>query len=74
LRIRIENVGKQPLEQSGKYRVNENDEEIFRGVRIFPRIDTGFQSHYGLSNRTIKPSFQGDAKHRTRNLEIPGSR
>jgi hypothetical protein len=26
-RIGIEKVGKQPHEQSGKYRVNENDEE-----------------------------------------------
>jgi hypothetical protein len=25
----FKNVGKQPLQQSGKYRVNENDEEIF---------------------------------------------
>jgi hypothetical protein len=24
----FENVGKQPLQQSGKYRVNENDEKI----------------------------------------------
>jgi hypothetical protein len=29
LRDHIENVGKQPLEQSGKYRVNGNDEENF---------------------------------------------
>jgi hypothetical protein len=27
----IENVGKQPLQQSGKYRVNENDEKKFAG-------------------------------------------
>jgi hypothetical protein len=26
----FENVGKQPLQQSGKYRVNEIDEENFR--------------------------------------------
>jgi hypothetical protein len=26
----IESVGKQPLQQSGKYRVNKNDEEIAR--------------------------------------------
>jgi hypothetical protein len=26
----IESVGKQPLHQSGKYRVNKNDEEILR--------------------------------------------
>jgi hypothetical protein len=29
LRGHNENVGKQPLEQNGKYSVNENDEEIF---------------------------------------------
>jgi hypothetical protein len=28
----FENVGKQPLQQSGKYRVNENDEENFASV------------------------------------------
>jgi hypothetical protein len=28
----FENVGKQPLQQSGKYRVNENDEEFFASV------------------------------------------
>jgi len=28
----IENVGKQPLEQGGKYRVNENDEENLCGA------------------------------------------
>jgi hypothetical protein len=34
----IENVGKQALEQSGKYPVNEIDEEIFRraGKRRLP--------------------------------------
>jgi hypothetical protein len=31
LRNHIENVGKHALEQNGKDRVNENDEEIFRG-------------------------------------------
>jgi hypothetical protein len=29
LRHRIEGVGKRALEQSGKYRVNKNDEESF---------------------------------------------
>jgi hypothetical protein len=33
-RGRIENVGKRRLDQIGKYRVNENDEEIFRSERI----------------------------------------
>jgi hypothetical protein len=31
----FENVGKQALERSGKYRVNENDEVIFAGRRNF---------------------------------------
>jgi hypothetical protein len=30
---RIENVGKRPLDESGKYPVNENDEEIVRHVK-----------------------------------------
>jgi hypothetical protein len=30
----FENVGKQPLQQSGKYRVNENDEENFVRVPV----------------------------------------
>jgi hypothetical protein len=34
LRIHIKNVGKQPLEQGGKYRVNENDEELLRSVNF----------------------------------------
>jgi hypothetical protein len=34
LRNHIENLGKRALEQSGKHCVNENDEEIFGGVRI----------------------------------------
>jgi hypothetical protein len=29
----FENLGKQPLQQSGKYRVNEIDEEKFSGSR-----------------------------------------
>jgi hypothetical protein len=36
----FENVGKQPLQQSGKYRVNENDEENFR-ERIFTSVVPG---------------------------------
>jgi hypothetical protein len=36
----FENVGKQPLQQSGKYRVNENDEENFR-ERIFASVIPG---------------------------------
>jgi hypothetical protein len=31
LRLHIENIGKRALERSGKYRVNKNDEESFRG-------------------------------------------
>jgi hypothetical protein len=31
----FENVGKQPLQQSGKYRVNENDEKISRIPRAY---------------------------------------
>jgi hypothetical protein len=52
----IESVGKQPLEQSGKYRVNENDEEIFSRRADFPASIRGSHPHYGLGNRTIKPS------------------
>jgi hypothetical protein len=33
----IESVGKQLLEESGKYRVNKNDEEIFAGSRADAR-------------------------------------
>jgi hypothetical protein len=36
LRVSIENVGKSRLDQDGKYRVNENDEEI-----LLHRADTG---------------------------------
>jgi hypothetical protein len=34
-----------------------------------------FMHHSGVTRREnaeVRPSFQGDAKHRTRNLEIPG--
>jgi hypothetical protein len=42
LRDHIENVGKQPLEQSGKYRVNGNDEENFLPAdKNVTRIITG---------------------------------
>jgi hypothetical protein len=41
----IKNVGKQALEQSGKYPVNENDEEISGQVRSFARITTGLDRH-----------------------------
>jgi hypothetical protein len=34
LRHHIENIGKRALEQSGKYRVNKNDEESLRGTYI----------------------------------------
>jgi hypothetical protein len=34
----MRSVGKQPLQQSGKYRVNKNDEESFRSGS---RGDTG---------------------------------
>jgi hypothetical protein len=37
----IENLGKRPLEQSGKHRVNENDEEIFRHVDLIPALLRG---------------------------------
>jgi hypothetical protein len=40
----IENLGKRPLEQSGKHHVNENDEEILRHGGFDPRIVTGFRS------------------------------
>jgi hypothetical protein len=36
LRSHIKNVGKQPPEQSGKYPVNENDEEEFRRREVSP--------------------------------------
>ena len=35
---RIRNVGKRPLDESGKYPVNEDDEEIVRGVNAGTRI------------------------------------
>jgi hypothetical protein len=38
LRDHIENVGKQRLEQSGKYRVNENDEELLRRVNFVAAV------------------------------------
>jgi hypothetical protein len=38
----IENLGKQPLEQSGKHHVNENDEEILRRVELIPASLRGF--------------------------------
>jgi hypothetical protein len=36
LRNHIEKLGKWPLEQSGKHRVNKNDEEFSRRVELFP--------------------------------------
>src|SRR5579872_3329868 len=39
------------------------------GLLRFARNDGG-----GNLSRVLPPSFRGDAKHRTRNLEIPGSR
>jgi hypothetical protein len=36
LRSHIKNVGKRPPEQSGKYPVNENDEEEFRRRDVSP--------------------------------------
>jgi hypothetical protein len=38
----IENLGKRPLEQSGKHHVNENDEDIFAACGFDPRIIAGF--------------------------------
>jgi hypothetical protein len=37
--IHIEKVGKRVLEQSGKYRVNKNDEESFRGGSGVPVME-----------------------------------
>jgi hypothetical protein len=37
----IETVGKQQLEQSGKYRVNKNDEWNFTSCALFPRNACG---------------------------------
>jgi hypothetical protein len=48
LRDHIENVGKQPLEQSGKYRVNGNDEEDFSAGR-----QKCHPHHYGFRNRAV---------------------
>jgi hypothetical protein len=38
----IENLGKRPLEQSGKHHVNENDEEFLRRVELIPASLRGF--------------------------------
>jgi hypothetical protein len=35
----IESAGKQRLQQSGKYRVNKNDEEFFAGSGVISRVD-----------------------------------
>jgi hypothetical protein len=40
LRHHIENIGKRALEQSGKYRVNKNDEENF-AVPNLPGTESG---------------------------------
>jgi hypothetical protein len=41
LRHHIENIGKRALEQSGKYRVNKNDEENFGSIVMAGLVRTG---------------------------------
>jgi hypothetical protein len=49
----FENVGKQPLRQSGKYRVNENDEENFASIFLPVSFRGDAQaSNYGAQLRT----------------------
>jgi hypothetical protein len=61
LRNHIENLGKRPLEQSGKHRVNEIDEEIFAACGSVPRIITGFR-HRGVwrGDRVLSPSLRAN--------------
>ena len=48
LRSHIKTLGKRALEQSGKYPVNENDEEDFSPARCFARITAGSMVVAGL--------------------------
>jgi hypothetical protein len=48
--------------------VNEEEKAIFYGCFFI----AGAFRHCEPAKRFGKPSFRGDAKHRTRNLEIPG--
>jgi hypothetical protein len=62
----IENLGKRPLEQSGKHRVNENDEEIFAACGFDPRIITGFRSYQSVAGRSRTVLvIAGEAKQST---------
>jgi hypothetical protein len=74
----IENLGKQPLEQSGKHRVNENDEEnLQQACGFVPRIITGLAITPSCSHSGAMPTGPRKARPDDRlriepgNLEIP---
>jgi hypothetical protein len=51
----IENLGKRALEQSGKHRVNENDEEIFGSRGFDARVITGMCDHKSFRAMPTRP-------------------
>ena len=64
--------GLQPLFEGSEFSVNANDDRRRHGT--VDRECRGPADHEGDGDVVsfVTPSFRGDAKHRTRNLEIPG--
>jgi len=48
------------------------EREVVCGLAVIARNDLSAPAQRAKAEATQTPSFRGDAKHRTRNLEIPG--